>query len=124
VEALVTENDTMEKARNKSIKYAPELLPNEDTLKQLLARSRYLLYKPRNKWTENQSKRAAILLERYPDLEKAYKLCQNLSWIFNSTKNKTSALIDWQSGMRKLDRRNSKALIPYPEQCQSIIKIC
>lgn len=103
-EALDTENDAMENARNKSIKYTPELLPNEDTLKQLLARSRYLLYKSSSKWTENQSKRAEILFERYPDLEKAYKLCQNLSWIFNNTKDKTSALIrlaKWDEKVRQ-----------------------
>ena len=103
-EALDTENDAIENARNKSIKYTPELLPNEDTLKQLLARSRYLLYKSSSKWTENQSKRAAILFERYPDLEKAYKLCQNLSWIFNNTKDKTSALIrlaKWDEKVRQ-----------------------
>lgn len=45
-EALDAENNAIEAARNKSIKYTPELLSNEDTLKQLLARSRYLLYKP------------------------------------------------------------------------------
>lgn len=103
-EALDTENDAIENARSKSIKYTPELLPNEDTLKQLLARSRYLLYKPSSKWTENQSKRAAILFGRYPDLEKAYKLCQNLSWIFNNTKDKTSALIrlaKWDEKVRQ-----------------------
>ncbi|WP_027126161.1 ISAon1 family transposase [Gelidibacter mesophilus] len=103
-EALDTENDAIENARSKSIKYTPELLPNEDSLKQLLARSRYLLYKPSSKWTENQSKRAAILFERYPDLEKAYKLCQNLSWIFNNTKDKTSALIrlaKWDEKVRQ-----------------------
>lgn len=103
-EALDTENDAIENARKKSIKYTPELLPNEDTLKQLLARSRYLLYKPSSKWTENQSRRAAILFERYPDLEKAYKLCQNLSWIFNNTKDKTSALIrlaKWDEKVRQ-----------------------
>ena len=103
-EALDAENDAIEKARSKSIKYTPELLPNEDTLKQLLARSRYLLYKPSSKWTDNQSKRAAILFEHYPDLEKAYKLCQNLSWIFNNTKDKTSALIrlaKWDEKVRR-----------------------
>jgi len=103
-EALDTENEAIENAKNKSIKYTPELLPNEDTLKQLLARSRYLLYKSSSKWTENQSKRAEILFERYPDLEKAYKLCQNLSWIFNNTKDKTSALIrlaKWDEKVRQ-----------------------
>jgi len=92
-EALDAENDAIEYARSKSLKYTPELLQNGDTLKQLLARSRYLLYKSSSKWTENQSNRAEILFKRYPDLEKAYKLCQNLSWIFNNTKDKTAALI-------------------------------
>ena len=78
-EALDAENDAIESARNKSVKYTSELLANGDTLKQLLARSRYLLYKSSRKWTENQSKRAIILFQKYPDLEKAYKLCQNLS---------------------------------------------
>ena len=102
--ALDTENDAIENVRKKSRKYTPELLPNEDTLKQLLARSIYLLYKSSSKWTENGSRRAAILSERYPDLEKAYKLCQKLSWIFNNTKDKTSALIrlaKWDEKVRQ-----------------------
>ncbi|WP_435800650.1 ISAon1 family transposase [Polaribacter sp.] len=103
-EVLDAQNDAIESARNKSLKYTPKLLSNGDTLKQLLARSRYLLYKSSHKWTENQSKRAVILFERYPDLEKAYKLCQNLSWIFNNTKDKTSALIrlaKWDEKVRQ-----------------------
>lgn len=103
-EALDIENDVIENARNKSVKYTPELLENGDTLKQLLARSRYLLYKNSSKWTENQSTRAKILFEHYPDIEKAYKLCQNLSWIFNQTKDKTSALMrlaKWDEKVRQ-----------------------
>ena len=103
-EAIDQENDAIENARNKNKKYTPKLLANDDTLKQLLARSRYLLYKAENKWTENQSKRAEILFEKYPDIEKAYKLCQNLSWVFNNTKNKTSALIrlaKWDEKVRQ-----------------------
>jgi len=103
-EAIDAESDAIEKARNKSLKYNPELLNNGDTVKQLLARSRYLLYKNSNKWTENQSTRAKILFEQYPDIEKAYKLCQNLSWIFNNTKDKTSALIrlaKWDEKVRQ-----------------------
>ncbi len=105
-EALDIENDAIENARTKSLKYKPELLSNGDTLKQLLARSRYLLYKSSSKWTENQSQRATILFERYPNLEKAYKLCQNLSWIFNNTKDKTSALIrlaKWDEKVRQAE---------------------
>ena len=80
------------------------LLSNGDTLKQLLARSRYLLCKSSSKWAEKQAARAEILFKRYPDIEKAYKLCQNLSWIFNNTKDKTSALIrlaKWDEKVRQ-----------------------
>ena len=103
-EALDTENDAIENARNKSLKYTPELLENGDTRKQILARSRYLLYKSSSKWTDNQVERSKILFEHYPDIEKAYKLCQNLSWIFNNTKDKTSALIrlaKWDEKIRQ-----------------------
>ncbi len=105
-EALDNENDAIENAKNKSLKYTPEILSNGDTLKQLLARSRYLLYKSSSKWTENQAERADILFKHYPDIEKAYKLCQNLSWIFNNTKDKTSALIrlaKWDEKVRQAD---------------------
>ena len=103
-EAIDTESDAIENARNRNLKYTPELLSNGDSLKQLLARSRYLLYKSSSKWTENQSQRADILFNKYPDIEKAYKLCQNLAWIFNNKKDKTSALIrlaKWDEKVRQ-----------------------
>ena len=103
-EAIDKENDAIENARNNSLKYVPELLPNGDTLKQLLARSRYLLYKSRNKWTNTQQQRAEIFFKNYPDIEKAYNLCQNLSWIYNQTKDKTVALIrlaKWDEKVRQ-----------------------
>lgn len=58
----------------------------------MLARSRYLLYKNSSKWTSTQSIRAQLLFERYPEIEKAYKLSQKLSWIFEKTEDKTVAL--------------------------------
>ena len=66
---------------------SPEILSNGDTKKQLLARSRYLLYKSPNKWTENQKERANILFTNYPEIEKAYKLAQGLRDIFNFSAN-------------------------------------
>ncbi|WP_445735254.1 ISAon1 family transposase [Mariniflexile sp.] len=103
-EAIDAENEAIELARKNSLKHIPELLPNGDTLKQLLARSRYILYRPSNKWTENQSKRAEILFKLYPDIEKAYRLSQNLSWIYNNTEDKTSALVrlaKWDEKVRQ-----------------------
>ncbi|WP_449403922.1 hypothetical protein [Flavobacterium daejeonense] len=52
------ENQSIIKAKEENKKYFAELLPNGDSKKQLLARSRYLLYKSREKWTESQNERA------------------------------------------------------------------
>ena len=112
-QAIEDENDAIENARNKNLKYRPELLSNADTLKQLVARSRYLLFKPSIKWTKNQQQRATVLFEKYPDIEKAYKLCQNLSWIFNNTKDKTSALIrlaKWDEKVRQADFKSFRTI--------------
>jgi hypothetical protein len=49
-QAIDQENE-MEKAK-KEIKSLNQVLSNGDTLKQLLARSRYLLYKNKSKWSE------------------------------------------------------------------------
>ena len=73
-------------------------------MKQLLARSRYLLFKNPSKWTKSQSKRAEILFQHYPDLKKAYELSQNLSWIFENTKDKTiglSRFAKWNEKVRQ-----------------------
>jgi hypothetical protein len=47
----------------------PELLNNGDTQKQLLAISRYLLFKSKTKWTARQIERAKVLFELYPTIE-------------------------------------------------------
>ena len=53
----------------------PEIkLSNKETHRQLLARSRYLLYKKRNDWSDSQAKRAKLLFKHYPDMEVAYEL--------------------------------------------------
>ena len=69
-------------------KNIPEILSNGDTKKQLLVRSRYLLFKPRNKWTEKQKKRAKVLFELYPDINQAYDLTHELRMIYSHTKEK------------------------------------
>ncbi len=47
---------------------------NGDSEKQLLARSRYFLYKRKNMWSKDQRERATILFEEFPQLKKAYQL--------------------------------------------------
>jgi transposase len=91
-EALDLENNLIERARSNKTEYKPEILTNGDTLKQLLARSRYFLYKSRDNWTESQKHRAEILFYRYPDIEIAYNLSADLGNVFNKTKDKVYAL--------------------------------
>jgi len=86
--AIDQENEAIEKARNSKKSYQPEVLDNGDTRRQLLARSRYVLYKNRNNWTSDQKKRANILFQLYPDIKEAYQLSQELNWIFETTKEK------------------------------------
>jgi transposase len=91
-EALDSENEAIEKSKKTGISFQPEILPNGDTLKQLLARSRYVLYKKPADWTTNQKDRAGLLFEHFPDLKTAYGLSLGLSQIFENTKDKVFAL--------------------------------
>lgn len=97
-EAIKTENNLIKEAKERGERYYPETLSNGDTLKELLVRCRYLLYKYPEDWTVNQSKRAAILFERYPSLNQAYRLTLAFRNIYkNLSKEKaTSQFIDWK----------------------------
>lgn len=50
---------------------------NGDTEKELLARSRYLLFKKEKDWTESQEQRARILFDQFPEIQSAYQLINN-----------------------------------------------
>lgn len=87
-DAINEETDGMENARLDGKEYVPALLENGDTLKQLLFRSRYLLFKSPEKWSESQRQRAAVLFRLYPDISQAYWLVHRLRVIYNSTRHK------------------------------------
>lgn len=91
-EAIDAENEAIEQAKKSKEPFKTEVLNNGETLKQMLARSRYLLYKSEQNWTLEQATRANILFNLYPDIKKAYGLSQKLSWIYNNTTDKTYAL--------------------------------
>ncbi len=90
-EALDYENQAIEVAKRANLPYQPEILANGDTLKQLLARSRYLLFKHHDKWTASQVQRSRLLFDRYPVIEQAYRLATGLGTIFRSCKSKEQA---------------------------------
>ena len=87
-EAIDLENKEIEISRTTKKKYIPDILENGDTLKQLLARSRYLLFKRESKWTPSQHRRAELLFRYYPSLEEAYRLAMKLGEIYHTVKDK------------------------------------
>jgi len=72
-EELDKENQAIGRAKNQGTKYAPIVLENGDTPKQLLARSRYILAKKPSRWTPNQKLRVRVLFRQYPILKQAYE---------------------------------------------------
>ena len=90
-DAINEETDAMEEAKLSDQKYIPQILENGDSKKQLLARSRYLLFKSAEKWTDKQKHRAKILFELYPDIQKAYALTHSLRMIFSKNSIKDAA---------------------------------
>nr|WP_262890277.1 transposase [Maribacter aquimaris] len=78
-----------------------------------MARSRYLLYKSPNNWTQNQAERSKILFSQYPDIK-----VQGLRNIFNTTTSIQTAytkLAHWYKDVKKQASGPSIPLpIPYP----------
>lgn len=87
-DAINEETNALENAKYDQTTYVPFRFDNGDTKKQLLARSRYLLFKSPEKWTQGQKQRASILFAQYPDIKKAFKLTHQLRLIFSKTKDK------------------------------------
>jgi len=102
-EAIDKENEEIKQAKQKGEKYNPAILENGDTLKELLARSRYLLYKTPKELTANQTKRSKILFQRYPIIEQAYKLTLEFRAIYeNATKTIAGErLIQWMDKVKQ-----------------------
>jgi transposase len=81
----IDEDNQLEKAaRVQGRHYDPFRYENGDTKKQLLARSRYLLFKPQEKWTESQRIRSEILFREFPTLDTAYVLSMQFRAIFEN----------------------------------------
>ena len=58
----------------KNFSYKEATASNGESYLELLARSRFLLYKYEADWTNNQSIRAKSLFEKYPQIEQSYRL--------------------------------------------------
>jgi len=103
-EAIEQENNEIELGKQVGQTFKPNVLENGDTPKQLLARSRHLLFKRKDNWTPSQIHRAEILFSNYPSLEQAYNLAQSLGHIY-SLKDKGIAftrLAQWYNQVEQL----------------------
>lgn len=84
-DAIEKENQAIKQAKEQGIKYIPIILENDDTPKQLLARSRYIIAKKQNQWTDNQKIRAELLFKNYPSLHQGYKHTLEFRNIYEQT---------------------------------------
>ncbi len=102
--AINRDNQLRREAKKNGEKFHQKLFENKDSERQLLARSRYLLFKSKHDWTEKQKDRAVILFREYPDLEEAYNLSHSLKMIYSQTKDKKVAytkLAQWYNKVEK-----------------------
>jgi len=104
-EAMKEENEAMKICRQEKRKYKPLIFGNGDTKKQLLARSNYLLFKTRNKWTSNQKERAKILFKEFPEIEKAYKLSMMFRSCYENSHSISEAKIAFEKWYRKVEKK-------------------
>lgn len=93
-EAIDADTEAREQAKLGGHAYVPKRLENGDTLKELLARGRYALFKSPEKWMPQQRQRAKMMFALYPDLKEAYRLSQHLRAIFNKRSIKSAARLN------------------------------
>ncbi len=107
--AIDKENRAIKRAKKKGNNYQAKILGNGDTTKQLLARSRFLLFKHKSKWTSSQQERAEILFKLYPDIKQSYTLNMGLFDIYQNTKQKEIAYTKLAHWYREVEESGFKA---------------
>jgi len=107
------ENEAIKKAKEQGLKYKAEILTNGDTLRELLVRSKYLLYKYENGWTLNQKKRADLLFAKYPQIKQAYNLCIGFRNIYKCTLKQQAIekFIDWKNKVQQVNIKEYNSVV-------------
>ena len=109
--AIDEENEMIERCRKTGITYKPFTYSNGDTKKQLLARGRYLLFKPNSKWTESQKERSEILFNAFPKLEKGYELSMMFRSVYEHSKTRDEAKRKLDNWYKKVEKKKFKSFI-------------
>ena len=107
------ENEAIKKAKEQGLKYKAEILTNGDTLRELLVRSKYLLYKYENDWTLNQKKRADLLFAKYPQIKQAYDLCIGFRNIYKCVLKQQAIekFIDWKNKVQQINIKEFNSVV-------------
>ena len=92
-QVIKEENKAMKAAKEKGEVHKAEEFENGDTLRQLLARSRYLLFKSPDKWTKSQKIRAELLFKQFEDIKHVYYYSLELGKIFSTNYDKDVARV-------------------------------
>lgn len=90
-EAIKEHNARMREAREQGKYHKPHRYENGDTLKELLARGRHILFKSSGNWTESQCVRARILFQEFPQLQQAYEIAMSFRGIYEQAKDRDDA---------------------------------
>lgn len=108
-EAMDKESIEIAYAKSCGQVYRPDTFENGDSRKQLLARTRYLLFKKDTSWSDSQSERARILFREYPDIKKAYYLSLRLGLIYHQCKHADTAMTRLASWYDEVDKSGFEA---------------
>jgi len=110
-EALREENDQIKLAKKEGKRYRPKVFENGDTKKQLLARSRYLLFKSESKWHKQQQERSKILFKEFPDLKSAYELSMMFRNCYENSHSIPEAEESFNKWFQKVQEKNIDSFI-------------
>lgn len=110
-EAIREENEQIKLARGQNKRYRSQTFENGDTKKQLLARSRYLLFKSQSKWNDQQQKRAVILFQEHPELKNAYDLSMMFRNCYEYNDSIAKAKESFAKWYQKVEEKNLDSFV-------------
>lgn len=114
-EAIREENEKIKLARENKERYRPLVYENGDTKKQLLARSRYLLFKPQSKWNDQQRKRSQILFKEFPQIKSVYDLSMMFRSCYENSQTMQEAKNSLDKWYQKVTEKKIDSLIVVAE---------
>lgn len=89
----------------------PKKFENDETEMELLARSRYLLFKFKKDWTSSQSERAEILFREFPEIKKAYRLICSFRSFYNCSFGKKANIKKAKEKLNKWVKKSANSNI-------------